>query len=89
VLIATQGSESKNAVVILRSVKIGNGHKNVERFLTRIEDKCKVIVCTTCSGEDIVPKKYGIDSVNAASKEHDIEKPAKDIKARLRAVLGF
>ena len=81
--------EEWDAVVILHAVKMGSVNKNVERFLKRVNDPSRVIVCTTCGQEDVVPGKYGIDSITAASKVYEIEAAVTRIAEQLRGVLGI
>lgn len=78
-----------DAVVILHAVKMGSINKNVERFLNRVNDPSRVIVCTTCGQEDVIPGKYGIDSITAASKVYEIEAAVTRIAEQLRGVLGI
>ena len=78
-----------DVVVILHAVKMGSVNKNVERFLNRVNDPSNVIVCTTCGQEDVIPGKYGIDSITAASQEYEIEAAATRIAEQLRGILDI
>jgi len=82
-------SEEWDAVVILHAVKIGSINKNVERFFNRIDDYGKVIVCTTCGEKDVVPAKYGIDSITAASKKEEVSALTQQIVKRLHDMLDI
>jgi hypothetical protein len=92
VLIASQGSDFKNALVeslttYIHTTEMNKVQSDVKAYLDKAHDLDKVIIITTSGPGDWKTDKYDVDIITSASKKQELPSLISTILTKLDVIL--